>query len=164
MALRTANYDAINHWEYRLRYSRAFATEGELHSTRYCDDRYEYKHVTLTKEQQYIVYRQALERSKGRLLHEDFIVTTLRIRQTPGWEHYYVYPPNPQVLCLRRPKKRNPLGTIDLFDGGASLRNSYMPQGLPGWPSLVAEENHRRTNEELHITEVLAHSYNNHTR
>ncbi|KAG6439978.1 Cyclin-dependent kinase regulatory subunit family protein [Babesia bovis T2Bo] len=101
MALRTINYEALNHWEYRLRYSRAFATSGEIHSEKYNDDVYEYKHVILTREQ-YTIYRQALEQNGCKLLSEEFIVVALGIRQTPGWQHYYVYPPNPQVLCLRR--------------------------------------------------------------
>ncbi|KAK1441914.1 hypothetical protein BgAZ_502460 [Babesia gibsoni] len=94
MVLRAPDFKKLKHWEYRLRCTRAFPATGESHSTRYYDDSYEYK-------------------NDGKYLSEDFIVGRLRVRQTPGWEHYYIYPPNPQVLCLRRLLKRTPERKVD---------------------------------------------------
>ncbi|EKX72996.1 hypothetical protein BEWA_015570 [Theileria equi strain WA] len=100
MGIRSADYTDISQWEYRLR-SHSVPHASEIHSGKYLGDKYEYKHVIMTREQ-YKMYRDEVHRLKGGFVSEEFILQTLNIRQTNGWEHYYIYPPNPNVLCLRR--------------------------------------------------------------
>ena len=71
-----------------------FATEIE-YSDKYTDDKYEYRHVFLTIEM-----FQRLPKD-GRLLTEREW-RSLGVQQSPGWEHYMIFKPEPFVLLFRR--------------------------------------------------------------
>lgn len=98
--------DPLN-WEYRLQdssFSQARNGDGSLresHSIKYDAGSYEYKYITLTKKQ-YDIFREELRRDPRGLVSEQYLLQVLHVQQTPGWEHYYIYPMNPHVLCLRR--------------------------------------------------------------
>ncbi|EPR58463.1 cyclin-dependent kinase regulatory subunit protein [Toxoplasma gondii GT1] len=100
-------------WEYRLHgscFSQIRDPGGngrEAHSLKYEDNEYEYKDVTLTKKQ-YDLYREQLKKNPRKFIDEDYMYNVLQLQQTPGWEQYYIYPMNPHVLCLRRPKRPSP--------------------------------------------------------
>lgn len=98
--------DPLN-WEYRLQdssFSQARSFDGSLresHSVKYDAGCYEYKYITLTKKQ-YDIFREELKQNPRGLVTEEYLLQVLHVQQTPGWEHYYIYPMNPHVLCLRR--------------------------------------------------------------
>ncbi|XP_026192016.1 uncharacterized protein LOC34621228 [Cyclospora cayetanensis] len=88
--------DPLN-WEYRLQdssFSQARSVDGSLresHSVKYAAGSYEYKYITLTR-QQYDIFREALRRNPRGLVSEQYLLQVLHVQQTPGWEHYYIYP------------------------------------------------------------------------
>lgn len=102
--------DPLN-WEYRLQdhsFSSNKTQQGtyrESHSIKYDVGDYEYKYITLTKKQ-YDLFREEIRRKGVHLLSEEFLLNVLHVQQTPGWQHYYIYPMNPHVLCLRRRRNR----------------------------------------------------------
>jgi len=88
-----------------------------FYSTKYYDDKYEYRHCELRHEglsYAIINYERdkdsldemflplVLVRSKGTLLSETQW-RSLGITMSMGWQHYLAYKPNPTVLCFRRP-------------------------------------------------------------
>ncbi|XP_077985810.1 cyclin-dependent kinases regulatory subunit-like [Glandiceps talaboti] len=66
------------------------------YSEKYCDDRYEYRHVILPAELAKLV-------PKTHLMTETEW-RNLGVQQSPGWEHYMNHVPEPQVLLFRRLK------------------------------------------------------------
>ncbi|OXB71247.1 UNVERIFIED_CONTAM: hypothetical protein H355_008512 [Colinus virginianus] len=42
--------------------------------------------------QQYDLYREELKKNPTKFVDENYMYRILHVRQTPGWEHYYIYP------------------------------------------------------------------------
>ncbi|KAK5574643.1 hypothetical protein RB653_009896 [Dictyostelium firmibasis] len=64
------------------------------YSSKYYDDKYEYRHVILPSEISSLIPRDVL-------LTEDEC-RKLGIRQSDGWEHYANHKPEPHILLFRR--------------------------------------------------------------
>ncbi|KAJ1531196.1 hypothetical protein HK405_001523, partial [Cladochytrium tenue] len=62
--------------------------EKIYYSSRYSDDKHEYRHVTLPPQ-------------LGRLMTEDEW-RGLGIKQSPGWYHYMIHNPEPHILLFKR--------------------------------------------------------------
>lgn len=65
------------------------------YSDKYCDGKYEYRHVILPKD-------QAKSIPKNRLFSETEW-RDLGVQQSRGWEHYANHRPEPHILLFRRP-------------------------------------------------------------
>ncbi|XP_058809963.1 cyclin-dependent kinases regulatory subunit-like [Phymastichus coffea] len=70
------------------------------YSEKYCDDKYEYRHVILPPD-------------LGRLVPKSHLMTetewrNLGVQQSPGWVHYMMHGPEPHVLLFRRPRSDLP--------------------------------------------------------
>lgn len=66
------------------------------YSTRYCDEKYQYRHVIIPKQ-------------LVRYLPKDRLMTetewrSLGLQQSPGWDHFMIHQPEPHVLIFRRSK------------------------------------------------------------
>ena len=70
------------------------------YSDKYCDDTYEYRHVSLPKH----IFNTM---PKGRLLHEKEW-RQLGVQQSRGWMHYDIHQPEPYILLFRRPLGTDP--------------------------------------------------------
>ena len=68
------------------------------HSIKYCDDNYEYKHVTLSKE-----FAGKLPRKHRLIRPQEYEL--LGIYQTPGWVHYFSLEHERHVLMFKRKLK-----------------------------------------------------------
>jgi len=68
--------------------------EKIVHSNKYSDGEYEYKHVLLPKE----VFKTM---EKNKILTPDE-VQKLGISNSKGWEHYFVFKNEPYVLLFRK--------------------------------------------------------------
>mmetsp|Transcript_29071 Transcript_29071/g.70909 ORF Transcript_29071/g.70909 Transcript_29071/m.70909 type:complete len:96 (-) Transcript_29071:557-844(-) len=76
------------------------------YSEKYCDSKYEYRHVILPKE-------MAKQMPKGRLLTEREW-RGLGVQQSRGWAHYEIHKPEPHILLFRRPLGTDPrTGKVD---------------------------------------------------
>uniref|UniRef100_U5EUG2 Cyclin-dependent kinases regulatory subunit n=1 Tax=Corethrella appendiculata TaxID=1370023 RepID=U5EUG2_9DIPT len=65
------------------------------YSEKYCDEKYEYRHVLLPKE-------------IARLVPKTNLMTeaewrAIGVQQSRGWVHYMIHKPEPHVLLFRRP-------------------------------------------------------------
>lgn len=69
------------------------------YSEKYSDDKYEYRHVILTKEMAQELWRV----SHGRRLLQDSEWRGLGVQGGPGWAHYAIHQPEPHILLFRRP-------------------------------------------------------------
>eukprot|EP01134_Creolimax_fragrantissima_P008677 CFRG8645 len=70
------------------------ADKNITYSDKYCDDIYEYRHVTLPQD-------LAANVPKGRLMNETEW-RKLGIQQSRGWEHYMIHKPEPHMILFRR--------------------------------------------------------------
>ena len=68
------------------------------YSRPYADDRYEYRHVILTKS----LAKEMAELTRGTRLMSSREWRGLGITQSPGWEHYEIHRPEPHILLMRR--------------------------------------------------------------
>jgi cyclin-dependent kinase regulatory subunit CKS1 len=64
-----------------------------IHSDKYQDKTYEYKHVILPRH-------WATELPNRLLTEEEW--RAIGVQQSKGWEHYFIYRPEPHVLLFRR--------------------------------------------------------------
>lgn len=67
------------------------------YSTRYEDNEYEYRHVTLPRELLPYVPKKLMTEQECR---------ELGVTQSPGWEHYMIHNPEPHVLLFRRKRTK----------------------------------------------------------
>lgn len=72
--------------------------EKIVHSKKYYDNAYEYKHVLLPKE----VFKTM---EKNKILTEEEVLS-MGIVNSKGWEHYTVFKNEPYVLLFRKKKKQ----------------------------------------------------------
>jgi len=72
----------------------AMSSKEIYYSQKYCDDKYEYRHVVLPKE----IAKQV---PKHKLMTEAEW-RKLGVQQSPGWVHYLWHEPEPHVLLFRR--------------------------------------------------------------
>mmetsp|Transcript_4268 Transcript_4268/g.6370 ORF Transcript_4268/g.6370 Transcript_4268/m.6370 type:complete len:96 (-) Transcript_4268:242-529(-) len=76
------------------------------YSEKYCDMKFEYRHVTLPKE-------MTKQLPKGELLSEREW-RALGVQQSRGWVHYEIHRPEPHILLFRRPLGTDPrTGKVD---------------------------------------------------
>lgn len=68
------------------------------YSEKYADDRYEYRHVLLTKPIAKDMYK--LTGGQRLLLEEEW--RFLGVQQSRGWAHYEIHRPEPHILLFRR--------------------------------------------------------------
>ena len=68
--------------------------ENVVHSKKYCDTEYEYKHVILPKS----IFKKM---PRNRFLSESEI-KQLGVIQSKGWEQYTIFKNEPYVLLFRR--------------------------------------------------------------
>ncbi|KAF4521646.1 hypothetical protein B566_EDAN009379 [Ephemera danica] len=66
------------------------------YSEKYCDDLYEYRHVLLPIDIAKMVPRSHL------MTETEW--RNIGVQQSPGWVHYMLHEPEPQVLLFRRPR------------------------------------------------------------
>ncbi|XP_034948959.1 cyclin-dependent kinases regulatory subunit [Chelonus insularis] len=72
------------------------SVEPIQYSEKYCDDKYEYRHVILPAD-------IAKHVPKSHLMTETEW-RNLGVQQSPGWVHYMMHGPEPHILLFRRPK------------------------------------------------------------
>ncbi|XP_059474509.1 cyclin-dependent kinases regulatory subunit 2-like [Neocloeon triangulifer] len=65
------------------------------YSDKYCDDKYEYRHVVLPREIAKLV-------PKSHLMSEEEW-RGIGVQQSKGWVHYMFHQPEPHILLFRRP-------------------------------------------------------------
>jgi len=132
-----------------------------FYSTKYYDDKYEYRHCELRHEGlsyaiiNYERDKDSLEemflplvlvRSKGKLLSETQW-RSLGITMSMGWQHYLAYKPNPTVLCFRRPigcDSRTGLAPAE-WEPFPGEMNIWRPKPKPKLPSLPVEKDKNDT-------------------
>lgn len=66
------------------------------YSEKYTDEKYEYRHVILSRDLALLV-------PKNHLMTETEW-RNLGVQQSPGWVHYMIHNPEPHVLLFRRPR------------------------------------------------------------
>ncbi|EAS00741.1 cyclin-dependent kinase regulatory subunit (macronuclear) [Tetrahymena thermophila SB210] len=71
-----------------------FPKEIEYSDT-YNDDAYFYRNVRLPQD----LYKKI---PKGKIMTED-VWRSLGIKSSKGWQHFYVYKPEPFIIMLRKP-------------------------------------------------------------
>ncbi|XP_057323806.1 cyclin-dependent kinases regulatory subunit-like [Microplitis mediator] len=71
------------------------------YSEKYCDDKFEYRHVILPSD-------IAKNVPKSHLMSESEW-RNLGVQQSPGWVHYMMHGPEPHVLLFRRARTDTPL-------------------------------------------------------
>ncbi|KAK9369558.1 regulatory subunit of cyclin-dependent kinase [Lipomyces kononenkoae] len=78
------------------------------YSSRYSDDNFEYRHVTLPKNMLKVIPKDYFDTERGtlRILLEDEW-RGLGITQSLGWEHYDTHAPEPHILLFKRTKDYN---------------------------------------------------------
>jgi cyclin-dependent kinase regulatory subunit CKS1 len=78
------------------------SSEDMLYSEKYTDEKFEYRHVIMQKEDGGKVPRN------HRMTETEW--RNLGVRQSPGWENYLFHDPEPHILCFRRslPPKEEP--------------------------------------------------------
>ncbi|KAK9460549.1 regulatory subunit of cyclin-dependent kinase [Lipomyces oligophaga] len=78
------------------------------YSSRYSDDHFEYRHVTLPKNMLKVIPKDYFDPEAGtlRILLEDEW-RGLGITQSLGWEHYETHAPEPHILLFKRSKDSN---------------------------------------------------------
>lgn len=64
-----------------------------IHSEKYNDKNYEYKHVILPKHWSCELPNRLLKEEEWR---------SIGVQQSRGWEHYSIFRPEPHVLLFRR--------------------------------------------------------------
>ncbi|KAG8233255.1 hypothetical protein J437_LFUL009963 [Ladona fulva] len=70
------------------------------YSSKYQDDKYEYRHVMLPKEMvKFIPKTHLMSETEWR---------SIGVQQSQGWVHYMLHSPEPHVLLFRRPISENP--------------------------------------------------------
>ncbi|KAK3830935.1 MAG: regulatory subunit of cyclin-dependent kinase, partial [Linnemannia elongata] len=69
--------------------------EHIFYSTRYYDDVWEYRHVSLPKPIARHVPNELMTEEEWR---------SLGVKQSQGWEHYMIHSPEPHVLLFKREK------------------------------------------------------------
>ncbi|KAI9755409.1 MAG: Cyclin-dependent kinases regulatory subunit (Cell division control protein cks1) [Lichina confinis] len=76
--------------------------DGIHYSSRYSDDKFEYRHVQLPKAMLKQIPKDYFDSSKGalKLLWEEEW-RNLGITQSLGWEHYEVHEPEPHILLFK---------------------------------------------------------------
>ncbi|XP_045207509.1 cyclin-dependent kinases regulatory subunit 1-like [Mercenaria mercenaria] len=74
------------------------------YSEKYCDEKYEYRHVILPPDISKLV-------PKNHLMTETEW-RNLGVQQSPGWIHYMVHSPEPHVLLFRRPLPGTQTGSL----------------------------------------------------
>ncbi|KAK9474488.1 regulatory subunit of cyclin-dependent kinase [Dipodascopsis tothii] len=76
------------------------------YSSRYSDDKFEYRHVTLPKSMLKVIPRDYIDNKTGtlRILAEDEW-RGLGITQSLGWEHYETHTPEPHILLFKRARQ-----------------------------------------------------------
>mmetsp|Transcript_17898 Transcript_17898/g.33936 ORF Transcript_17898/g.33936 Transcript_17898/m.33936 type:complete len:95 (-) Transcript_17898:445-729(-) len=75
------------------------------YSEKYCDSKYEYRHVILPKEMVKNMPQRLLTEREWR---------GLGVQQSRGWTHYEIHKPEPHILLFRRPLGTDPkTGKID---------------------------------------------------
>lgn len=74
------------------------------YSEKYCDEKYEYRHVILPPDIAKMV-------PKNHLMTETEW-RNLGVQQSPGWIHYMVHSPEPHVLLFRRPLPGVQVGSL----------------------------------------------------
>ncbi|KAK9456399.1 regulatory subunit of cyclin-dependent kinase [Dipodascopsis uninucleata] len=78
------------------------------YSSRYADDNFEYRHVTLPKNMLKVIPKDYFDTETGTLrilMEEEW--RGLGITQSLGWEHYETHTPEPHILLFKRPKDLN---------------------------------------------------------
>ncbi|CRK97717.1 CLUMA_CG011097, isoform A [Clunio marinus] len=75
-------------------------SEDIQYSEKYCDEKYEYRHVILPPPLAKLV-------PKNHLMTETEW-RNLGIQQSPGWVHYIIHNPENHVICFRRPLGYDP--------------------------------------------------------
>eukprot|EP00428_Durinskia_dybowskii_P076229 CAMPEP_0170388740 /NCGR_PEP_ID=MMETSP0117_2-20130122/18251_1 /TAXON_ID=400756 /ORGANISM="Durinskia baltica, Strain CSIRO CS-38" /LENGTH=144 /DNA_ID=CAMNT_0010644693 /DNA_START=79 /DNA_END=511 /DNA_ORIENTATION=+ len=84
------------------------------YSDKYEDDRYEYRHVILTKPIAKDMYRL----TQGKRLLDDAEWRGLGVQQSRGWVHYEIHRPEPHILLFRRPLGTDPTtGRVAAVEG-----------------------------------------------
>ncbi|XP_020289641.1 cyclin-dependent kinases regulatory subunit-like [Pseudomyrmex gracilis] len=69
-------------------------TDQVHYSEKYCDDKYEYRHVILPSDlAKHVPKTHLMTESEWR---------NLGVQQSPGWVHYMMHGPEPHVLLFRR--------------------------------------------------------------
>ena len=68
-----------------------------IYSDKYYDERFEYRHVIISKDAEDHI-------PKGKLLSE-FEWRDIGVQMSPGWEHYLIYEPEPNVIFFRRERE-----------------------------------------------------------
>ena len=75
---------------------------------KYCDEKYEYRHVILPKE-----IARGLGPKKGKLLSEGEW-RGIGVQQSRGWVHYAIHKPEPHIMLFRRELGTDPTtGKVD---------------------------------------------------
>ena len=67
-----------------------------FYSDKFSDDQYDYRYVIVSGQ-------SAKKIPPDRLLTEEEL-KNIGIKQSPGWIHYDIYKPEPNILLFRRPK------------------------------------------------------------
>mmetsp|Transcript_25323 Transcript_25323/g.35360 ORF Transcript_25323/g.35360 Transcript_25323/m.35360 type:complete len:96 (-) Transcript_25323:32-319(-) len=77
------------------------------YSEKYCDCKYEYRHVILPRE-------MVKQMPRGKLLSDEEW-RRLGVQQSRGWVHYEIHTPEPHILLFRRKLGTDPkTGKVDL--------------------------------------------------
>eukprot|EP00002_Diphylleia_rotans_P003736 TRINITY_DN1261_c0_g2_i1.p3 TRINITY_DN1261_c0_g2~~TRINITY_DN1261_c0_g2_i1.p3 ORF type:complete len:103 (+),score=19.93 TRINITY_DN1261_c0_g2_i1:79-387(+) len=63
------------------------------YSDKYCDDKFEYRHVILPNEIKAIIPKTLMSEAEWR---------SYGVQQSRGWVHYAVHRPEPHILLFRR--------------------------------------------------------------
>mmetsp|Transcript_10059 Transcript_10059/g.25185 ORF Transcript_10059/g.25185 Transcript_10059/m.25185 type:complete len:98 (-) Transcript_10059:75-368(-) len=74
------------------------------YSEKYHDDRYEYRHVILTKA----IAKEMYKLTSGKRLLEEGEWRDLGVQQSRGWAHYEIHRPEPHIMLFRRPLGTDP--------------------------------------------------------
>mmetsp|Transcript_20483 Transcript_20483/g.43541 ORF Transcript_20483/g.43541 Transcript_20483/m.43541 type:complete len:93 (-) Transcript_20483:101-379(-) len=75
------------------------------YSEKYQDDKFEYRHVILTKA----VAKEMLKQYGGKRLLAEDEWRGLSVQQSRGWEHYEIHRPEQHILLFRRPLGTDPV-------------------------------------------------------
>mmetsp|Transcript_31961 Transcript_31961/g.63398 ORF Transcript_31961/g.63398 Transcript_31961/m.63398 type:complete len:93 (-) Transcript_31961:226-504(-) len=75
------------------------------YSEKYMDERFEYRHVILTKP----VAKEMYKLTQGKRLLDEGEWRGLGVTQSRGWAHYEIHRPEPHILLFRRPLGTDPL-------------------------------------------------------
>ncbi|XP_072744113.1 cyclin-dependent kinases regulatory subunit isoform X1 [Anoplolepis gracilipes] len=77
-----------------IKYIRKMPVDQIQYSEKYCDDKYEYRHVILPIDlARHVPKTHLMTETEWR---------NLGVQQSPGWVHYMMHGPEPHVLLFRR--------------------------------------------------------------